>query len=139
MDNPGIKVTFLQVSNPKEKIHKLLSITLDYYESKKKLLLKTDSEATTAYLDKLLWEFPKESFLPHHLSLHEQGYIYLCCTEEIPPSCYSIFNFTKEPLLKRADLTRIYEFEDISSQERKIIFERKYGVYSKAGYHLISL
>jgi len=134
---PDIKVTFLQAASSKEKIYKLLSIITSYYESKKKLLLKTDSEAVVAYLDKLLWEFPKESFLPHHTSCLESGFIYL--SSEVPPDCYSIFNFTRNPILEPNNLAKVYEFEDVSSQEKKRIFEDKYAAYSKASYHLISL
>lgn len=112
---------------------------MEHYEKRKTLLLKTDSQETTDYLDKLLWEFPKDSFLPHSTSFSSSAYIYLSSADFIPASIYSIFNFTKQPLLSTGSITKIYELEDSSSPERKKNFENKYKLYSESGYHLISL
>lgn len=133
------KVICLQASSPKEKIHKILSVIYEYYETKKTLLLKTDSKETTDYLDKLLWDFPKDSFIPHSLSFPSESTIIISASPTIPPSIYSILNFTKESLTNFPFLSKIYEIEDSTSLEKKQIFEKKYKDYSNLGYHLISL
>lgn len=139
MDNSSVKVTCLQVSSPKEKIQKLFSIVYGYYNQTKKLLLKSDSQETSDYLDKLLWEHPKESFLPHSLHYSATSYIYISALETFPSDIYAIFNFTKKPITPTVSVTKIYELEDLTSSERQKIFESKYRFYLDQGYHLISL
>ena len=133
------KVICLQASSPKEKIHKILKVIHECYEARKMLLLKTESQGTTDYLDKLLWEFPKDSFIPHSLSFPSESTIIISSSKEIPSSIYSILNFTKESLINFPFLSKIYEIEDLTSPEKKQIFEKKYKDYSNLGYHLISL
>jgi DNA polymerase IIIc chi subunit len=136
---PSTKIICLQASSPKEKIHKILSTVHEHYESKKPLLLKTDNKETTDYLDKLLWEYPKDSFLPHSLSFSPESIITISSSLTVNPTVYSIFNFTKEALIHFPFLSKIYEIEDLTSLERKQIFEKKYKDYSNLSYHLISL
>lgn len=139
-NNPSLaKVICLQASSPKEKIHKILSTVYECYEAKKTLLLKTENKETTDYLDKLLWEFPKDGFIPHSLSFPSESLIIISSSTSIPSSIYSIFNFTKESLTNFPFLSKIYEIEDMTSPEKKQIFEKKYKDYSNLGFHLISL
>lgn len=132
-----IKILCLQVSSPKEKLEKITSVVHEHYEAKKTLLLKTDNKEVTDYLDKLLWDFPKESFIPHSLSFPSDTFIILSSSPIIDPSIYSIFNFTKEPI--SSPVSKIYEIDDSTSSEKKGIFEKKYKYYANLGYHLISL
>ena len=132
-----IKVFCLQASSPKEKLQKITSIVYEHYEMKKKLLLKTEHQDISDYLDKLLWEVPKDSFIPHSLSLPSDSFIIISDLPIIDPSMCSIFNFTKQPIT--TSVSKIYEIDDSTSLERKEIFENKYRYYSREGYHLISL
>jgi DNA polymerase IIIc chi subunit len=139
MDSSSVKVTCLQVSSPKEKIQKLFNVVYHYYNQGNKLLLKSDSQETSEYLDRLLWEHPKESFLPHSLDYSSTSFLCISALETSPSDIYAIFNFTKKPIIPTASVTKIYELEDLTSSERKKIFEGKYRFYSDQGYHLISL
>jgi DNA polymerase IIIc chi subunit len=138
-NTPSTKVICLQVLSAKEKIVKILSVIYEHYDAKKPLLLKTENQESTAYLDKLLWEHPKESFLPHSLNPSSDSLITISSSPVIDTRVYFIFNFTKEPLIEFPFLSKIYEIEDLTSPEKKQLFEKKYREYSNLGYHLVSL
>jgi DNA polymerase IIIc chi subunit len=139
MINASIKVTFLNYPTPQEKIKKLLSIVQTYYKEKKFLYILTENPAITDYVDKLLWEHPKDSFLPHTTQLGTSSWICINSSLIFPETTYAFFNLTSNPINPPHTTCKIYELEESKSGEKKKIFEKKYKFYQDAGYHLISL
>lgn len=133
MVHPRTKVVFLQTNSPQEKIHKMLKIIYEHYTAKKYLFLKVETEETLTYLDKLLWGYPKDSFLPHNST---NSFILIGLNASIPSHVSSIFNLTNAPYLE--NVSRIFEIEDLSSPQKKKIYTEKYDTYASLGYHVIS-
>lgn len=139
MTNASIKVTFLNCLTPQEKIKKLINVVQTYYKEKKFLYILTENAAITEYVDKLLWEHPKDSFLPHTTQLGTSSWISINSSLILPESTYAFFNLTANPITPPHTTCKIYELEESKSGEKKKIFEKKYKFYHEAGYHLISL
>ena len=135
-----IKVFILSASTPFEKISKILQIASEHALGLKKISFITPNKKASDYLDKLLWEHPSESFLPHRLEGSTlPAFIQICEKPVFDGETTSFFNLTKEPLDPPFGLCKIYEIEETKSPEKKKIFESKYKYYSQRNYHLISL
>ncbi|MDN3508172.1 MAG: DNA polymerase III subunit chi [Simkaniaceae bacterium] len=131
--NTGVTVTFFQVQTPKEKLERLLRTAHSHFDKKSPLLILTDSSKTTEYIDKLLWSFPTDSFLPHGpLEL-------ITVTENFETyEGTALFNLTTHPLLN-SHLKTLYEYEDLTSPDKSASFKPRYTAYSTAGYRIVSL
>lgn len=134
------KILFLQAPSPLEKITKLLQVASEHEQGLKKILFITSDKASSEYLDKLLWEHPKESFLPHApQGSKTSAFIYISHEPLFDESITSYFNLTKNPLSLNHFVFKIYEIDESHHPEKKKIFESKYKYYSQQNYHIISL
>lgn len=74
-----IKVFLISAKNPQDKILKLGMIAKKYFNKKEALVFLVEDEKAANFLDNLLWEIPKESFLPHACSDFLKENIFLYC------------------------------------------------------------
>lgn len=137
------KVILFQVKTPKEKVQKILQVCTKHIEDKKGLLLKVETLDVANYIDNLLWEALPESFLPHKI-IKEPINIFLDqiligCEEFSAPELKCVFNLSTKPIDSKDSYTIIYDFEDLTSVEKKKFFELRYKSYLDAKLHLISL
>lgn len=139
MTNSSIKVIFLTSSSSQEKIKKLLQTVHAHYVEKKFLYIVADDPKVSEYVDNLLWQQPKESFMPHGLTSSPNYWITICTNQNIPNNGAALFNLTQEPLHVCLPTCKIFEFDASPIPGQKKIFEKKYKFYQECGYHLISL
>lgn len=137
------KVILFQVKNSKEKIQKILQVCTKHLEDKKGLLLKVETFDVATYIDNLLWESIPESFIPHKV-IKEKANIFLeqiliGCEEFSSPELKAVFNLSSKPIDSKDSYTIIYDFEDLTSPEKKKFFELRYKSYVDAKLHVISL
>ena len=131
--NNATTVTFFQVQTPKEKLERLITTAHSHFDKKARLLILTDSSKTTDYIDKLLYSFPTDSFLPHGpLDI-------ITVTENFENyEGTALFNLTSHPITL-PNLKALYEYEDLTSPEKAAAFKPRYAAYSSAGYRIVSL
>jgi DNA polymerase IIIc chi subunit len=136
-----VKVFLISAKNQKDKILKLGMVAKKYFNKKEALVFLVEDEKTANFLDWLLWETPKESFLPHACSefLQENTFLYISKNITSFERVHSFFNLKKSPLIPEREVCRIFEFEDISSSEKKEIYEKKFETYQKLGFQIISV
>lgn len=139
MTNSSIKVIFLTSQSPQEKIKKLIQTVLQHYVEKKYLYIFTENQAVTSYVDNLLWQYPKEGFIPHSSNLDPLHWIVINSSKSFPENTFSFFNLTSSPLSCVSNTCKIFEFDESYAKDKKEIFEKKYKFYHESGYHLISL
>ena len=138
MPRPSPQVIFYQVGTPKAKIERLCNTSLSHFEKKKPLLVLTDSEKTSLYIDELLWRYPLDSFLPHTRANGEIVRISHKIEKDFDGS--ALFNLTRSPLIQLKILVKtIYEFEDLTTPEKAKSFAPRYKAYSGAGCRIVSL
>ena len=102
-----------------------------------------DSQSNLEKIDKLLWTFEQNSFLPHKiyepratldtpiLLLTEKYLNNLLIFKEYD----SIINNLDEPIIQAEDHFKVYEFVE-SSEEKKIISRKKYTIYKNNNFDL---
>ena len=139
MTNSSIKIVFLTSSSPQEKIRKLIQTANQHLIEKKFLYILTQSPDVTNFVDNLLWQYPKEGFIPHTTQFIKPHYIFINSDNSFPPQIYSFFNLTTAPMHPPATSCKIFEFDESNMRDKKEIFEKKYKFYQDCGYHLISL
>ncbi len=75
-----------------------------------RIYIRTESEAQSRLLDKLLWEFKSTSFLPHEIS-SEPANNKICISHEQPPEQFddALINLHQEPVAEPRRLARLNE------------------------------
>ena len=102
-----------------------------------------DSQSNLEIIDKLLWTFEQNSFLPH--KIYEPKVTLdtpiLLLTEKylnnllIFKEYNSIINNFDEPIIQAKNHFKVYEFVE-SSEEKKLISRKKYTIYKNNKFHL---
>ncbi len=132
------KTIFFQVNNNEQKLFRLTNLAKQKFDEKIPLLFLTQDTAAAIFVDKTLWSHPVHSLIPHEFSLNDSNEI-ICIS--IPPhnpnKALHIFNLTKEPLLSSPAST-IYEFDDLTSNEKSQISKNKYHRYKEENFALAS-
>lgn len=59
------KITFLTVDNNNAKLSAIVQTVQQQLDQGKRILITVPSDEAAAYIDKLLWSMPEESFSPH--------------------------------------------------------------------------
>ena len=109
----GPKVTFLPIQIKQDKIRHIVQLSQSHFVQKNPFYILTHTDAATEYIDKLLWETPKHSFLPHGLGET------IDIGQAIPEETYIILNTTPLPCQK-IGATHIYEFAGSSVNEMEV-------------------
>ena len=132
------RAILFQVTNSKEKIKHLCHIAKNQFEEFKPFLIRTEDEKTSEYLDKLLWAHPVQSFMPHLVSTTPCKEI-ICITHEDlnPNDAATCFNLTTKPILNNCFST-IYDFEDLSNDEKKARSNEKIQSYKDSSFSIAS-
>lgn len=139
MTNSSIKVVFLNSSSPQEKINKLIQTVHSHFVEKKILYILTESPSVTSYVENLLWQYPKDGFIPNGTQSTPTNWIIINSAQTFPENTFAFFNLTSKPFTPPSSTCKIFEFEESYAKVKKEIFEKKYKFYLESGYHLISL
>ncbi|GAB4191937.1 MAG: hypothetical protein Tsb0015_14040 [Simkaniaceae bacterium] len=134
------KVIFLEINSPQEKIQQIIKISLEAFQRKDPMLFLTKDASAAAYIDLLLWRFPKDSFLPHSLAAKQTNEnIVIAASFESVENFTTIFNLTDKPFSLKNNSLLIYEFDDNTSLEKKRISKNNYKFYKENGFAIVSL
>ncbi len=105
------------------------------YETRKKTLLLTQSPEQSAHLDKLLWIFADDSFVPHDIESSQEFETPVLINNTSPEECERqlLINLSDNIPDNFAQYERIIELvtEDNKQQAR-----RHYSFYKERGYPL---
>ena len=133
------RIIFFEVKTKEQKCLHLVTIATDFFEKKKPLLFKLSSKQGLDYLDRLLWAYPKNSFLPHSIQENPcEELIVLTTSDENLNRAHAIFNLSLNPI-SDFSYRQIYEFEDMTSSEKHAISQKRYQTYKTAGCFIVSL
>ncbi len=125
------KLSCITVKTPQEKVVKICELAADHLSQKTPLYILVADQKSFDFVDKILWEKPPSSFLPHPSSL-----LQIVFQAEALDACY--INLKPEPLLLNNFFKTIYEFEDLSSAEKKERFKSHYSAYKESGFSISS-
>ncbi|NGX56108.1 MAG: DNA polymerase III subunit chi [Candidatus Anoxychlamydiales bacterium] len=136
--NSNTKVIFFFVKDIKTKLLRIIQTSLKHFESKEKLLIKVQDEASLKYVDELLWKEPKESFLPHVISEKKNDdFIVLTKSQDNLNESYYLFNLCQDTIDLNASYRVIYDFDDHTNITKKENSKKRYQIYRKLNFDII--
>ena len=135
-------VNFLSLGKNQDINQSICSLTKELYKSGNQVII-IDSDSNLEKLDKLLWTFEQNSFLPHKIyNVDEKLDTPIILLSEKYLNNLLVFNeynavinnFDK-PIIEAAKKFKIYEFVE-DCEDKKIISRNKYAVYKNKNFNL---
>jgi len=129
-----MKIKFLKTTDNSMKLRRLGASIEYYFLKNKRVLVVVPSEAAGEYLDKFLWEQPKESFVPHCFSNDKLNEEVVITTENSNLNNAEILiNLCpdRSPIADQFEF--VFELWDETDQSRKELSEKRFNAYAAAG------
>jgi DNA polymerase IIIc chi subunit len=130
-----VRVVFFQAAQPGAKVHHLAMTAELHFSKKEHLLIIADDDRSLTFVDELLWNYSPELFLPHSIVDAETNeWIALTKVKKNLNHARFVFNLCATPLLVEGPFRTIYDFEDTSSPNKKILSSARFDAYKQANY-----
>ncbi len=133
-----MKVIFYTVKTASAKIHYLIQTASHHFAQKEKIQIIVPDQKALTFIDELFWKEPKESFLPHCTSSPVPFYdlLCICLAEEALDDSSFIFNLCPAPYTPHSRVKVLYELEDCTHPDKRVIFQAKFKLYQSLGHTL---
>jgi DNA polymerase-3 subunit chi len=131
------KVIFFQIIKAAQKIAKIAQAANYHFNKKLPLCFLAPNDIAQKYVDELLWKEPILSFIPHVIG-NEPLEDIIVITKDIKNinKAKHIFNLTSMPVEMTEDISVLYEFDDQTADEKKIMSQNKYKHYRLKNYNI---
>jgi DNA polymerase IIIc chi subunit len=138
MNTETSRVIFFQIKTPLDKVQCLTSTAQNHFSKKERLIIFVENDASLEYVDNLLWKFPAASFLPHSIAETDiQEWIAITKGKKNFNNAHYAFNLCSTPLLIEG-FRVIYDFEDTTSPNKKLLSQSRFDTYKQALFAIIS-
>ena len=132
------RVILFQVKSSSEKIKYICKIAKKQFDLHHKLHIQTTNEQASIYVDSILWSYPKDSFVPHKISLTTCEEIICISHLDINSNgANTCFNLTNRAILNDC-FSIIYDFEVYDTKNSSQISEEKIKLYKEASLSIAS-
>ena len=133
--NEAPRVVFFQIQAPQDKPACLVRIVQNHFFHNEPILIIAEEDKALSFVDELLWKMPPESFLPHAILEHPaEERIAITKIKKNLNQARIAFNLCPTPLLIEGPFRTIYEFEDLTSANKKILSQIRFDAYKQAKY-----
>ena len=131
--NSTERVIFFQVQNPAVKLERLVETVQTHFHRKEHVLILAEDDRALAFADELLWRSPPAGFLPHLITEEEcQDWIVLTKVKKNLNKAKVAINLCSTPLFIEGPFRIVYDFEDFSSSNKKMLSQMRYEAYRQA-------
>lgn len=131
------RVIFFQVSDGPTKLKKIVETSQFHFEKKEPILILVEDDKSKTYVDELLWKFPPTSFLPHTASdTPVTDWIVITKAKQNLNQAKVAFNLCPTSLFIEGFFRIIYEFEDLSTPNKKNLSSQRFDAYKQAGFFI---
>ena len=130
------RIDFYQLDSSRHRSDRVIcQLCQKAYESQQKTLLLTQGPEQTAYLDKQLWVFSDDSFIPHDTEQTDGFDTPILLNDRPQPDCKRqlLINLTEEIPDNFAQYERIIE---LVTDDNKQSARKHYSFYKERGYPL---
>jgi len=127
-------ITFLKVSDNKQKTHRLSEALHEQYHLGKKILIRVANAAVANFVDELLWKEPKNSFLPHAVkSAPTPERVVITNKQDNLNQAEILVNLTHYPVKDYKVYEKIIELYDTSAPDKELNSREKQQAYETHG------
>lgn len=128
-------VVFFQVSDANAKLKCLVQITHFHFIRKEKMLIFAEDDKALQFVDEYLWKASQETFLPHSIiSDASTEWIGLTKIKKNLNEARFAFNLCSTPLIIEGPFHTVYDFEDLSSPNKKLLSSSRFDGYKQAQF-----
>ncbi|MGB7978679.1 MAG: DNA polymerase III subunit chi [Chlamydiales bacterium] len=129
------RVIFFQVSDNGTKLKKIVETAHHHFEKKEPILILVDDEKSQKFVDELLWKLPATSFLPHSASDEPTSeFVAVAKVKKNVNGARIAFNLCASSLLMEGPFRIIYEFEDLTTPNKKNLSSQRFDSYKQTGF-----
>ncbi|HSX10255.1 MAG TPA: DNA polymerase III subunit chi [Chlamydiales bacterium] len=129
------RVVFFQVRDNASKLKRIAEVAHTHFERKEPLLILVDDDRSAQFVDELLWKMPETSFLPHVATDDTTtDWVAIAKAKKNVNSAHIAFNLCPTPLLIEGPFRIIYEFEDLTTPNKKNLSSLRFDAYKSSGY-----
>lgn len=128
-----IRVVFFQVRETAIKLQRIAETAQTHFEKKEPFLIFVEDSKAQQFVDDLLWKFPETSFLPH-LATDDttKEWVVVTKLKKNINGARAAFNLCPTPLLIEGSFRIIYEFEDLTTPNKKQLSALRFDAYKDA-------
>jgi DNA polymerase-3 subunit chi len=135
------RAEFIRVQSPREKAMLVCEWTLYCYEQARTVAIHVAGRGQAEKLDKLLWSFRQESFLPHVIAAEadepiiEPIRIY-CADDGWGQEDVLIETAGGEPTERFREFDHLYDFAEVYDDQLRELSRRRFKACQQAGYKM---
>ena len=133
-----MQLHLLSTRDDTSKMQTLVTTVQRHYSAGDLMLLALPHAAAATYVDKLLWRFPPESFIPHGIAPTSER-ITITTTQRNPEQIAIVFNLCPTPFLDLTGVTHLYDFNDTSTAEKAALSQQRQEAYKKADLDIVPI
>ena len=129
------RVVFFQVRDTQVKLLRLAEMAKFHFEKREPFLILVEDDKALTFVDELLWKLPEVSFLPHVATeVETTEWVAITKTKTNVNRAKAAFNLCSTPLLIEGPFRIVYDFEDLTSLNKKNLSSLRFDAYKKAGF-----
>lgn len=127
-------VTFWKVKEAKQKISCVCTLVHRFFQQAQRQLILVPNQEVAEYVDKLIWKFPKESFIPHTISFQplQAAVVITTCAENINRATI-LLNLCPQSSSLGQSVNQIHELFDLSDSSKERLSSERKKAYEKQG------
>lgn len=131
----SLRVVFFHVRDLTSKLNKIIQAANYHFERKEHFLIQVADEKALSFLDDLLWKMPIDSFLPHFIAENPQkDFVVITNKKHNLNRAKYVFNLCPTPLLYEENYQIIYELEDLTTPNKRMLSQKRFQAYKQAEY-----
>ena len=133
------EIRFLRVADRQSKISRICGAIHEHYSRGDRILVRVADERAAEYIDKLLWLYPKESFLPHEIAYAPtDAHVVITTADRNLNEATILVHLASETSAMLPRFKVVYDLKDETSQAKHSQAERRWQSYHRAK-HAVSV
>ncbi|MDP1835671.1 MAG: DNA polymerase III subunit chi [Chlamydiales bacterium] len=127
-------VTFWKVIDAKQKVSCVCTLVHRFFQQAQRQLIAVPNQQVADYIDKLIWRFPKEGFVPHAVSSEPlQAAVVITTSNENVNNAGIVINLCPSVTLLGPLVAQIHELYDTTDPAKEELSRQRKAEYEQQG------
>ncbi len=123
-------IIFIKVADNKTKIGHLCDRIKTYFQIGERILVTVSVHEAASYIDDLLWRYPEDSLLPHHIIYTPSNErVAIALTRENLNNATALFSLLPEAYPQFEQFATVYEFYDETHPSKAELSKQRLTAY----------
>lgn len=131
-------ITFWHVSTPQQKVSCICHLVHRFFQQSKRQLILVPNDQAADYVDKLLWKYPKEAFIPHAIATEPlAAAVVITTSKQNLNNATILINLCAEASSLVNDASQTHELLDATDAKKEELSRQRKVHYEKDGHPVI--